>query len=56
MQPRDDNVIAVVPVELLVNYRDDEIKRLERLDQQYEDGLVTLEEALRIMEGRQVWQ
>lgn len=60
MQTGDNKFVAIVPVELLVSPANqqvpDELRLLEELNQQYKDGLVTLDEAMRIMEGRQVWQ
>lgn len=58
-QASENRHIPVVPVDyLLPLYKDyrEEQKALEAMDRYYVEGLVTIDEAMWIMEGRQSWQ
>lgn len=58
-QINGETSVPVVPISYLVNSEKDSNKELEALrivSDQYTDGLLTIDEAMRTMEGRQIWQ
>jgi hypothetical protein len=59
MNGNGETSTLVVPVSYLVKIDDEPIDELQILDvvsKQYDDGLLTMEEAMRTMEGKQLWQ
>jgi hypothetical protein len=66
MQPYGDNFIPVIPTGPLIHTKErpncsdrdcpcyDQLK--SELQQHYQDGLITADDATRILEGRQLWQ